>query len=93
MTLRCGVPRPKRFEDATTDAAVIDGVSWAPEKLRGGGVRLTTPLRPVYIEVTLPKKVVGDSGDMSALIDLAAAVRKTVPSLDPDDQGPNDPRA
>ncbi|MBH1933962.1 DUF3515 domain-containing protein [Streptomyces sp. AV19] len=85
ITLRCGVPRPAMFNDPATDAAVIDGVQWAPERLGDGGIRLTTPLRPVYIEVTLPKEVVGDGGDMSALIDLAAAVKRTVPSQDPDD--------
>ncbi|KNB51234.1 hypothetical protein AC230_18450 [Streptomyces caatingaensis] len=85
ITLRCGVPRPRIFDDPATGSAVVDGVSWAPERLRGGGVRCTTPLRPVYIEVTLPGKVAGDGGDMSALVDLAAAVKKTVPSLDPED--------
>ncbi|MGK5636962.1 DUF3515 domain-containing protein [Streptomyces sp. URMC 126] len=85
IELRCGVPRPKAFEDVRTKAVDIDGVRWAPERLSDGSIRCTTPLRPVYIEVTLPKEVVGDGGDMSALVDLTAAVQKAVPSDVPDD--------
>jgi hypothetical protein len=80
ITLRCGVPRPAMFDKVTTKSAEIDGVDWAPEKLSDGSVRCTTSLRPVYIEVTLPKKITGDGGDMSALVDLAAAVNKTIPA-------------
>ncbi|MFI0736588.1 DUF3515 domain-containing protein [Streptomyces sp. NPDC021100] len=85
IELRCGVPRPEIFNDVRTQAVDIDGVKWSPERLPDGSIRCTTPLRPVYVEVTLPKEVVGDGGDMSALVDLAAAVRKAVPSDDPDD--------
>ncbi|MEV5511240.1 DUF3515 domain-containing protein [Streptomyces orinoci] len=80
ISLRCGVPRPAMFDKVTTQSAEIDGVDWAPERLSDGSVRCTTSLRPVYIEVTLPKKITGDGGDMSALTDLAAAVNRTVPA-------------
>ncbi|MEX2983836.1 DUF3515 domain-containing protein [Streptomyces sp. C36] len=85
ISLRCGVGRPKiltpgtEHYNPTADSVEIDGVGWLPERQPDGSVRCTTTLRQAWVEVTLPKKVVGEAGDISALTDLADAVRKTIP--------------
>ncbi|MEU3873385.1 MULTISPECIES: DUF3515 domain-containing protein [Streptomyces] len=80
ITLRCGVPKPellKRRPDA--DSVDVDDVGWLPERQSDGSVRCTTVRRSAWVEVTLPRKVVGDAGDISALTDLSGAVRRTIP--------------
>ncbi|MEV4440410.1 DUF3515 domain-containing protein [Streptomyces sp. NPDC049577] len=80
ISLRCGVPKPGLLRrNPGSDAAEIDGVAWLPERQPDGGIRCTTVQREAWVEVTLPKEVVGDAGDMSALTDLAGAVRRTIP--------------
>ncbi|KJY42221.1 hypothetical protein VR41_08805 [Streptomyces sp. NRRL B-1568] len=85
ISLRCGVPRPKiltpgtEHYNPTADAVEIDGVEWLPEQQPDGSVRCTTTLRLAFVEVTLPKEVVGDAVQIGALTDLADAVKKTIP--------------
>ncbi|MFC5721179.1 DUF3515 domain-containing protein [Streptomyces gamaensis] len=85
IVLRCGVPRPEVLTPGsahyspTTDAAEIDGVDWVPERQPDGSVRCTTQWRAAFVEVTLPKEVTGGAGDISALTDLADAVKKALP--------------
>ncbi|MEV4868974.1 DUF3515 domain-containing protein [Streptomyces syringium] len=85
IALRCGVGRPKILTPGTehynpaADSVEIDGVGWLPERQPDGSVRCTTTLRATWVEVTLPKKYVGDAGDISALTDFADAVKKTIP--------------
>lgn len=80
IVLRCGVPKPELLQrNPGADAAEIDGVDWLPEKQSDGSVRCTTTLREAWVEVTLPKQVTGDAGDISALTDLADAIKKTIP--------------
>ncbi|CAM5693847.1 Lipoprotein OS=Streptomyces antimycoticus OX=68175 GN=SANT12839_066660 PE=4 SV=1 [Streptomyces antimycoticus] len=52
-----------------------NGVDWLPEK-RKDGYRFTTVLRRAYVEVTVPGKY---APEVNALLDLAKAVKKTVP--------------
>ncbi|MFI1969011.1 DUF3515 domain-containing protein [Streptomyces cinnamoneus] len=82
ITLRCGVPKPELLRSHPgSDSAELNGVEWLPEKQSDGSVRCTTVQREAWVEVTLPKKVVGDAGagDISVLTDLADAVSKTIP--------------
>ncbi|GAA0429076.1 DUF3515 domain-containing protein [Streptomyces luteireticuli] len=80
IVLRCGVPKPELLQrNPGADAAEIDGVDWLPERQSDGSVRCTTTLREAWVEVTLPKRIAGDAGDISALTDLADAVKKTIP--------------
>ncbi|MEU4210689.1 DUF3515 domain-containing protein [Streptomyces sp. NPDC026206] len=80
VSLRCGVRKPGLLKrNPATDSMDIDEVGWLPEKQPDGSVRCTTVRREAWVEVTLPKKVVGEGGDLSALTDLSGAVLKTIP--------------
>jgi hypothetical protein len=80
--LRCGVRRPKKLTpgtahyNPTAEAAEVNGVSWLLEK-RDDGYRFTTTQRAVYVEVTVPRHY---APEITALTDLARAVRASVPS-------------
>ncbi|WP_307821947.1 DUF3515 domain-containing protein [Streptomyces coffeae] len=74
VSLRCGVSRPAAMS-ASTRSAGVNGVEWLPEK-RDDGYRFTTVLRRAYVEVTVPEKY---APEVDPLIDLASAVKKTVP--------------
>lgn len=78
IVMRCGVPRPAVDNDQNADAVEVDGVGWSIEPRSGGSFRLTTTLRQVYVEVTLPKRYAGDLGPLT---DLAGAVKHTIPTL------------
>ncbi|MFE0376264.1 DUF3515 domain-containing protein [Streptomyces inhibens] len=81
VKLRCGVPKPgvlmygSEHYNPNPDAAEVNGVSWLFEK-QDDGYRFTTVLRKVYVEVTVPGKY---APEVDVLIDLAGAVKKTVP--------------
>ncbi|WP_243980575.1 DUF3515 domain-containing protein [Streptomyces sp. NEAU-YJ-81] len=74
VQLRCGVPRPAAM-GSKTESAEVNGVEWLPEKQKDG-YRFTTVLRRAYVEVTVPGKY---APEINALLDLAKAVKKTVP--------------
>jgi hypothetical protein len=76
IVLRCGVGRPAVDDDSSTLDGEVNGVAWSYEPQPDGSVRMTTTLRKAYVEVTLPKKYAHDGG---ALVDLAPAVKRTVP--------------
>ncbi|MFF1419460.1 DUF3515 domain-containing protein [Streptomyces sp. NPDC058280] len=76
IVLRCGVPRPERMGDAQADAVEADGVNWMLEE-RDSGPRFTTTYRATYVEVTLGARFAHDS---TPLAQLAAPVKKTIPS-------------
>ncbi|MEU1666669.1 DUF3515 domain-containing protein [Streptomyces sparsogenes] len=81
VKLRCGVDKPAALTAGTEHydpyaaSAEIDGVQWLPERL-GDGYRFTTVLRQAYVEVTVPGKY---APEVNPLVDLAKAVKKTVP--------------
>ncbi|MCH0565290.1 MULTISPECIES: DUF3515 domain-containing protein [unclassified Streptomyces] len=77
IILRCGVPRPASMSSTEADGVEVDGVGWLVEKQDGGAYRFTTTLRTAYVEVTLPAELTAEG--VSPLVDLAPAVRKTVP--------------
>ena len=77
IILRCGVVKPPKMDDQDAYAGEADGVGWLVEKQDDGTVRFTSALRVVYVEVTLPKSRAAEG--MSPLIDLAPAIKKTVP--------------
>lgn len=74
VQLRCGVARPRALT-ASTESAEVNGVDWLPEKQQHG-YRFTTVLRRAYVEVTVPSAY---APEVNPLLDLARAVRKTVP--------------
>ncbi|MET7764161.1 DUF3515 domain-containing protein [Streptomyces sp. NPDC005336] len=74
VQLRCGVARPEALT-ASTRSAEVNGVDWLPEKQKHG-YRFTTVLRRAYVEVTVPARY---APEVNPLLDLAHAVKKTVP--------------
>jgi len=83
IVLRCGVPTPKGF-DAFATCQVANGVGWyIPESQIQGrpvDVLMTTVGRRVNVEVALPSQYFPPA---TAMVDLAAAVRRTVPQTRP----------
>ncbi|MEU8538721.1 DUF3515 domain-containing protein [Streptomyces sp. NPDC048717] len=77
IVLRCGVARPEKMDDPQARAVDADGVNWMYELREGDGPRFTTTYRTAYVEVTLDKRYANDVGPLT---DLAAPVRKAVPS-------------
>ncbi|WP_105970653.1 DUF3515 domain-containing protein [Streptomyces geranii] len=83
IILRCGVVRPPKMTDpkvatgADPDAVggEVNGVGWLMEKRDDGSSRFTTSSRLAYVEVTVP----AGRDTSGVLVDLAAAIKKTVP--------------
>ena len=83
IILRCGVVRPPKMTDprvatgADPDAVGggVNGVGWLMEKRDDGSSRFTTSSRLAYVEVMVPS----GRDTSGALVDLAAAIKKTVP--------------
>ncbi|MFC9912084.1 DUF3515 domain-containing protein [Streptomyces sp. NPDC059862] len=83
IILRCGVARPPKMvdpqvaegRDPDAVAGGVNGVDWLMEETGDGAYRFTTANRLAYVEVAVP-----EGRDSSAvLIDLASAVKKTIP--------------
>ncbi len=77
IILRCGVQRPAEMDDSEADSVEVNGVGWLDEQQDDGSHHLTTTLRRAYVEVVLPKQ--RTARGLSPLIDLAPAVKKTIP--------------
>ncbi|MEU9369729.1 DUF3515 domain-containing protein [Streptomyces avermitilis] len=78
IVLRCGVPRPAEMNSAGAVGADLKGVGWMlGSRVVDGRHLCTTTLREIYVEVSVPTRY----GDVFALEDLAAAVRKNVPDI------------
>ncbi|MEW2117572.1 DUF3515 domain-containing protein [Streptomyces sp. NPDC005474] len=83
IILRCGVERPPKMTDPKVASGndpkavggEVNGVQWLMEQEDGGSSRFTTASRLAYVELTVPK----GRDTSGALVDLAAAVKKTVP--------------
>ncbi|GGO93871.1 DUF3515 domain-containing protein [Wenjunlia tyrosinilytica] len=82
VVLRCGVPLPSELTPGTEDynpsapSVGANGVYWLPRKSREG-VRFVTVEREANVEVWVPRDYA--PGYPDALLDLADAVKKTVP--------------
>ncbi|MBF6053424.1 DUF3515 family protein [Streptomyces eurocidicus] len=85
ISLRCGVRRPLlvtegyKYYRPNSPTIEIRDVEWLPEEQSDGSVRLTTSKRTAWVEVTIPAKYAGLSGEFSMLFDLSDAVRETIP--------------
>jgi hypothetical protein len=77
IILRCGVERPEKMSDTEADGVEVNGVGWLLEKQRDGSFRFTTALRKAYVEVSIPEDRTADG--LAPLVDLASAVKKTIP--------------
>ncbi|WP_173915021.1 DUF3515 domain-containing protein [Streptomyces barkulensis] len=81
IELGCGVPRPEvltpgsEHYNPVSESVDVNGVSWLLEK-RDGGHRFTLLDREVFVRVTVPDSY---APEVNALVDLADAVRETVP--------------
>ena len=83
IILRCGVSRPAKMidpkvADGNDPDAVgggVNGVGWLMEKRDDGSTRFTSAQRLAYVEVTVP----GGRDTSSVLVDVAAAIKKTIP--------------
>ncbi|MBP2402157.1 DUF3515 domain-containing protein [Streptomyces syringium] len=85
ISLRCGVRRPLvvtegyKYYRPQSPTIEINDVEWLPEEQSDGSLRLTTSKRTAWVEVTVPAKYTGPTGEFSMLVDLSDAVRKIVP--------------
>ncbi|MFD5542709.1 DUF3515 domain-containing protein [Streptomyces sp. NPDC127079] len=83
VILRCGVSRPPKMidpdvangKDPDAVAGGVNGVDWLMEKQDDGSNRFTTANRETYVEIRVP----GDQDSSTVLVDLAAAIKKTIP--------------
>ncbi len=82
ITLRCGVGTPARmtpgdpaYDPYTTDMMAVNEVAWLVDE-QDGGVRFTTSESAYFVEVTVPDDY---APEVNPLLDLADAVRATVP--------------
>ncbi|MFF9770906.1 DUF3515 domain-containing protein [Streptomyces sp. NPDC053086] len=88
IILRCGIVRPPKMVDPAVaqgkdpDAigGGVNGVEWLMEKEGDGTWRFTTSGRLAYVQVTLAKKLSGPDDSAQVLMDLAAAVKKAIPT-------------
>ncbi|MEU8431706.1 DUF3515 domain-containing protein [Streptomyces sp. NPDC029216] len=76
IVLRCGIPKPAKMADPKADGVEVNGVGWLVERPADGGLRFTSGSRLAYTEVWVDKE---HATDASMLVDLSAAVAKTVP--------------
>ncbi|MFD7918640.1 DUF3515 domain-containing protein [Streptomyces sp. NPDC059740] len=82
VQLRCGVAKPEALQPGSehynpdADSADVNGVEWLFEK-QDDGYLFTTVLRKTYVAVRVPGHY---SPEVDALVDLASAVRSTVPA-------------
>ncbi|MFF5131204.1 DUF3515 domain-containing protein [Streptomyces syringium] len=85
ISLRCGVRRPLvvtegyKFYRPQSPTIEINDVEWLPEEQPDGSLRLTTSKRTAWVEVAVPAKYTGPTGEFSMLVDLSDVVRKTIP--------------
>ena len=83
IVLRCGVPMPSEFDEFAT-CQEANGVGWfIPEEQITGeaeAITMTTIGRAVNVEVSLPPE---HWPPANAMVDLAAAIEKTVEETDP----------
>ena len=83
IVLRCGVPTPRGFDKFAT-CQVTNGVGWfIPESQVQGrrvDVLMTTIGRTENVEVALPSDYFPPA---NAMVDLAAAVKRTIPEERP----------
>ncbi len=78
VVLRCGVAVPDALRP-TSRCERVDGVDWFAQPAEDG-YRFSTVGRPTTVELFVPYEY-EPAGD--ALVDLAGAVRSTVPQRDP----------
>lgn len=84
IVLRCGVARPRILTpgtdgyDPTVPTVGVEDVYWLPEKQGGDGYLFTTVGRRANVSLRVPGKY--HPGETNALVDLADAVRRTVPA-------------
>ena len=80
VALRCGTTAAQGM-GPSVQCQVVDDVGWYAEELEGG-YRFTTIGRQTYVEVVVPDAD-GSETAAGALVDLAPAVRGTVPEVRP----------
>ena len=78
IVLRCGVREPPALT-AASPCAEVNGVGWFAEQ-RDDGYRFTTIGRSAFVEVRVPYDY---EPAADTLVDLASAVRRTVPERQP----------
>ena len=80
VTLRCGTTDAQGMSPSM-QCQVVDDVGWYAEQLEEG-YRFTTIGRQTYVEVVVPDASGSEAG-AGALVDVATAVRETVPEERP----------
>ncbi|KUN01599.1 hypothetical protein AQI95_29945 [Streptomyces yokosukanensis] len=88
IILRCGVARPPKMidpkvaegDDPDAIAGGVNGVDWLMEKQGDGTWRFTTANRVAYVQVGLPKGMSAQNEGTAVLTDLAAPVKKAIPT-------------
>ena len=72
IALRCGVPRPVRYDPGSNQTATVDGVSWFQE-IGTTAVRWTAIRDHFNVELSVPKSYEGQGG---FLVQLGAAIKR-----------------
>jgi hypothetical protein len=78
ITLRCGAPKPPSM-NAGSPCFEVNSVGWFAEQAKGGYL-FTTIGRAAYVEVGVPDAY---SPEANALVDLADAIKASVPVRTP----------
>jgi Protein of unknown function (DUF3515) len=78
IVLRCGVPEPSSLQPSST-CAEVNGVGWFTER-EADAFRFTSIGRTTAVEVEVPYDY---EPAADALVDVAAAVRRSVPEIQP----------
>jgi hypothetical protein len=75
VVLRCGVPRPVRYDPNSPSTAQVNGVDWF-QQVQTKAVVWTAVRKTANVELTVPTSYDAQGG---FLVDIGAAVAATVP--------------
>ncbi|MFF4549314.1 DUF3515 domain-containing protein [Streptomyces sp. NPDC001435] len=88
IILRCGIVRPPKMIDPKVAQGAdpnaigggVNGVDWLMEKQDDGTWRFTTAKREAYVQLILPKELSGQDDSARVLAEMAASVKKAIPT-------------
>jgi hypothetical protein len=75
VVLRCGVPVPSGYSEASPQTAQVDNVTWF-QQLQGDHVVWTAIRKAVNVELTIPTHYEAQG---AFLVDIGSAISKSIP--------------